>query len=138
MKTAYWGYWLILLGVFIVIIMLLIQNLTNSNTITDSMLQEIAEAAMIDAVDYGYYTTYGEVKIIKEKFMEVFVRRMSDTVSGSTTYKIEFLEIYESPPMVSVKVSSSSQTFNIMGDTETFDIIDSIDSILEGNSIENQ
>ena len=32
MKESYWGYWLILLGVFIVVIMLLTQDATTTNT----------------------------------------------------------------------------------------------------------
>lgn len=131
MKSAYWGYWLILLGVFVIIVMLLIQNVTATNTQNSSTLEEIAQAAMIDAVDYSYYRTYGEVKINKEKFMEVFIRRMAETFTGSTTYTIEFYDIYECPPKVSVKVTSSSGTFNIFGDTDTFDLVDSVDAILE-------
>lgn len=134
MKSAYWGYWLVLLGVFVVIVMLLIQNVTTANTQNYSMLQEIAEASMVDAVDYAYYRQYGEIKINKEKFMESFIRRMSETFSGSTTYEIEFYAIYESPPKVSVKVSSSSETFNIMGDTDTFDIVNKIDAVIEGSA----
>lgn len=137
MKSAYWGYWLVLLGVFIVIIMLLIQNVTTANTQTYSTIREITEAAMIDAVDYAYYRTYGEIKISKEKFIEVFITRMAETYSGSTTFVIEFSTIIESPPYVSVKVSSSSETFNIMGDTTSFDIVDTINGIIEGNSLED-
>ncbi len=133
MKTAFWGYWLVILGVFIVIVMLLIQNVTTGNTQSYSMIKEITEAAMIDAVDYGYYRQYGEAKINKEKFMEVFLRRLSESGNGSTTYKVEFYELYEAPPKVSVKVSSSSSTFNIMGDADSFDIVNTIDAILEGN-----
>ena len=32
MKESYWGYWLILLGVFVIVVMLIIQNVTSSNT----------------------------------------------------------------------------------------------------------
>ncbi|MFI3260891.1 MAG: DUF5411 family protein [bacterium] len=132
MKSAYWGYWLVLLGIFVMVIMMLIQNVTTANTQSYSLLQELAEAAMIDAIDYGYYRQYGEIKMNKEKFMEVFVSRMSETFSGATTYTIEFYEIYEAPPKVSVKVSSSSETFNLASDSTTFDLVDTIDGILEG------
>lgn len=135
MKSAYWGYWLVLLGVFIVIVMLLIQNVTASNTQTTSLIEEISRASMIDAVDYAYYRNYGELKINKEKFMEVFLRRMSETFTGSTTYNIEFYDIYEAPPKVSVKVTSSSGTFNIFGDSEKFDIVDTVDGILESGVV---
>ncbi len=133
MKGAYWGYWLVTLGVFIVIVMLLVQNVTTGNTISYTMIKEVSEAAMVDSVDYGYYRIYGEVKINKEKFMETFIRRMAETVDGSTTYTIDFYDIYEAPPKVSVKVSSASNTFNVAGDSTAFDIVERIDAVLEGN-----
>ena len=32
MSQSYWGYWLILLGIFVIVIMLLVSNVTNTNT----------------------------------------------------------------------------------------------------------
>ena len=133
MKESYWGYWLILLGVFVIIIMLLIQNVTSTNTQDYYLVKEITEASMLDAVDYGYYRQYGEVRIIKEKFVESFLRRFAESANLSTTYNISFYDIYEAPPKVSVKVSSKSNTFNIMGDSSTFDIVNKIDAVLELN-----
>ena len=108
MKESYWGYWLILLGVFVIIVMLIIQNVTSSNTQDYYLVKEITEASMIDAVDYGYYRKYGEVRIIKEKFIENFLRRFAESANLSSTYEVSFYDIYEAPPKVSVKVSSSS------------------------------
>ncbi len=134
MKYTYWGYWLVILGVFIVVVMLLIQNVTTANTQTDALINEVAESAMIDAIDYAYYRQYGELKINKEKFMESFVRRLAESTRGATTYEIEFYDIYEAPPKVSIQVSSSSNTFNVMGDSTSFDIVDRVTSILEGGA----
>lgn len=133
MKESYWGYWLIVLGVFVILIMLLVQNVTATNTQDYYLAKEIAEASMIDAVDYGYYREYGEVRIIKEKFVESFVRRFAESASLSSTYKIEFYEIYEVPPKVSVKISTNSSSFNIAGDSSTFKIVNKIDMILEAD-----
>ena len=102
MKESYWGYWLIVLGVFVILIMLLVQNVTATNTQDYYLAKEIAEAAMIDSVDYGYYREYGEVRIVKEKFVESFVRRFAESANTGTTYKIDFYEIYEVPPKVSI------------------------------------
>ncbi len=135
MSNAYWGYWLIILGVFVVVIMLLVQNLTNSTTITNTMVREISEAAMVDAVDYAYYREYGELRINKEKFIETFLGRMAESADATTEYTIDFYEIYEAPPKISVKVSSKSASFNVAGDTETFDIVESVDAILEAEAI---
>ena len=136
MKESYWGYWLIVLGIFVIVIMMLISNVTSTNTLDYYLIKEITQASMLDAVDYGYYREYNEVKINKEKFVESFVRRFTDSVTLSTTYEVSFYEIYEAPPKVSVKVSSSSSSFNIAGDSESFDIVNKLDAILEMGVVE--
>ena len=135
MKNALWGYWLVLLGVFIVIIMLLVQNLTTTNTQDYYLVKEITEAAMVDAVDYSYYRTYGEIKINKEKFIESFLRRFSENASTSTVYTVSFYGVYAAPPKASVEVKSRSNTFNVLGDSDTFDMVERIDAIVEGNTL---
>ena len=91
MKESYWGYWLILLGVFVIVVMLIIQNVTSSNTQDYYLVREITEAAMVDAVDYGYYRKYGEVRIIKEKFIENFLRRFAESANLASTYEVSFM-----------------------------------------------
>ena len=131
MKEAYWGYWLIVLGVFIIVVLLLVQNYTSTNSQDFYLVKEIAEAAMEDSLDYGYYRTYGEAKINKEKFYESFIRRFAEEASLSTTYTIEFTEVYEAPPKIGVKVSSKSNSFSVFGDSESFDIVHKLDAIME-------
>ena len=135
MKNALWGYWLVLLGIFIVVIMMLVQNLTTSSTQDYYLVKEITEAALIDAVDYSYYRTYGEIKINKEKFYESFLRRFSENASAATTYTVSFYGVYEAPPKVSVEIKSKSNTFNVVGDSESFDMVERIDAIIEGNNL---
>ena len=134
MKTSYWGYWLIVLGIFVVGVLLLIRSVTARNTQDYYLVKEITENAMLDAVDYAYYRDYGEIKINKEKFMECFIRRMADETSLSQSYQIDFYAIYEAPPKVSVKVSSKSSSFNIAGDSTDFDIVNKIDAVLEASN----
>ena len=131
MKESYWGYWLMVFGVFIIVVLLLIQSFTSTNTQDYYLIKEISEAAMVDAIDYGYYRTYGELKMNKEKFYEVFLRRFAEEASLTTNYTIEFTEIYEAPPKIGVKVSSKSASFQVAGDTTTFDIVNKVDAILE-------
>ncbi len=135
MKNAFWGYWLILLGIFVVVIMMLVQNLTTSSTQDYYLIKEITESALVDAVDYSYYRSYGEIKINKEKFYESFLRRFAETASLSTTYTVSFYGVYEAPPKVSVEVKSKSNTFNVVGDPESFDMVERIDAIIEGNAL---
>ena len=131
MKEVYWGYWLILLGVFITIVMMMISNVTTSSTQDYYLIKEVTEAAMLDAVDLAYYRQNGELKINREKFVESFIRRFSENVSITNTYTVDFYGIYEAPPKVSVKVSSTSSTFTIAGDAQSFKIVDKVDGILE-------
>ncbi len=135
MKNALWGYWIVLLGIFVVVIMLLVQNLTTSNTQDYYLIKEITEAALVDAVDYSYYRTFGEIKINKEKFYECFLRRFAENASVTTDYTVSFYGVYEAPPKVSVEIKSKSNTFNIVGDTESFDMVERIDAIIEGNPL---
>lgn len=136
MKNAFWAYWLILLGTVIVVIMMLVQNLTTSSTQDYFLVKEIKEASMIDAVDYSYYRKYGEIKINKEKFFESFFRRFAETASLNTTYTVSFYGVYEAPPKASVEIKSKSNTFTVLGDATTIDMVERIDSVLEGNVID--
>ncbi len=130
MRESYWGYWLIVLGVFVITVMLLISNVTNTSTQDYYLVKEVSEAAMVDAVDYGYYRQSGELRINREKFIENFLRRFSENVSLST-YTIDFYDIYESPPKTSVKVTTKSNTYNVKTDQTSFDIVNRVDAILE-------
>jgi hypothetical protein len=130
MKESYWGYWLIMLGVFVIVIMMLVSDVTTKNTQDYYLIKEVTEASMVDAVNYGYYRQYGELKIDREKFIESFLRRFSENVSLNT-YTIDFYEIYEAPPKVSVKVSSNSGSFVIAGDSTSFEIVNKVDAVLE-------
>ena len=136
MKNAFWAYWLILLGTVIFVIMMLVQNLTTSSTQDYFLVKEITEASMIDAVDYSYYRKYGEIKINKEKFFESFFRRFAETASLNTTYTVSFYGVYEAPPKASVEIKSKSNTFTVLGDATTIDMVERIDSVLEGNVID--
>ncbi len=134
MKEALWGYWLVILGIFIVVVLLLVQSFTTTNTQDYYLVKSIAEASIEDSIDWSYYRLFGEAKINKEKFYESFIRRFAEEASIATTYTVEFTEVYEAPPKIGVKVSSKSSTFNVSGDETTFDIVNKIDAILENEN----
>lgn len=132
MKESLWGYWLIVLGLFVIVVMMLLQNYTTTSEQDQYLLREVTEAAMVDAVDWAHYRKYGEVRIVKEKFVEVFVRRFSETVNINKKYNLKFYDIYEAPPKVSVKVTTVTDSYNIMGDANTnLQVVNKIDSVLE-------
>lgn len=133
MKAGMWGYWLITMGIFVLSIMMLLQSFTTTDTQDYYLIKEVTDASLIDSIDYAYYRAYGQLKINREKFVENFVRRYAETVTLSKTYKIDFYDIYEMPPKVSIKVSTKSDTFYVAGDSAQFDVVNRIDSILEMN-----
>lgn len=134
MKESYWGYWIILLGIFVIVILMLVSNVTTTNTQDYYLIKEVTEASMVDAVDLGYYRTTGELKINSDKFVESFLRRFAENVELNT-YQIDFYGIYEAPPKVSVKVTTKSATYNVASDSTSFDITNKVDAILELNGV---
>jgi len=128
MQSSYWGYWLIVMGVAIVGLMISVQGVTTNTTQDHYSIREVTEASMLEAVDYAYFRDYNEVKINKEKFMEVFVRMISETMGANDTYQVNFYEIYEAPPKVSVEVKSNSgANFS----KEEYDTTTRIDAIIQ-------
>ena len=134
MKESYWGYWLIMLGVFIVVVMMFTQDATTSSTQDYYQLKEVANAAIYDSIDYAYYAQTKQVRMLKEVFVENFIRRFAETVSMTDTYQIDFYDLYESPPKVSVKVTSATNNYNIANEKTGVDIVNSIDLIVEFDS----
>ena len=43
MQESYWGYWLVILGVFITVVMMMIQSITTSNSQDYYQLKEITD-----------------------------------------------------------------------------------------------
>lgn len=129
MQSSYWGYWLVVMGVAIVGLMIQVQGITTNTTQDSYAIREITEASMLDAVDYAYYRDYNEIKIDKEKFMEVFIRRIAETMEGNDTYEVNFYAIYEAPPKVSVEVKSNSGANFIA--TDDYDTTSRIDAIIQ-------
>lgn len=126
MQSSYWGYWLVVMGVAIVGLMISVQGITTNATQDHYSIKEITDASMLEAVDYAYYRDYNEIKIDKEKFMEVFIRRLADVMGSNDTYEVNFYAIYEAPPKVSVEIKSNSGANFVSGEYDTISRIDAI------------
>ena len=134
MKESYWGYWLVMLGILVIGVMLLVNSTTTGTTQDYYELKETTSAAMVDAVDYSYYRLYGDIKIAKEKFIENFIRRFSESATMTKKYNISFYDIQEVPPKVSVKISSVSNSVNVANSANSFDLVNKIDMLLLAGS----
>lgn len=107
----------------------IVQNYSSGNELDFYLLRDTTEAAMLDAVDYGFYqVSGGQIRMDKEKFVESFVRRFAQNVTNDRNYDIRIYDINEVPPKVSVKVGSST---SVVFAGESFQIKNQIDAILE-------
>ena len=95
------------------------------------LLKDTTEAAMNDAIDYDFYSNNGVVRMDKEKFLESFVRRFADSVDGTRDYNIDVYDLNETPPNVSVKISSKSSSASKNNST---DITTNVDMIIESKN----
>ena len=132
MKESMWGYMVIVMGILAISIIFFFQNVTNTEESNYTVLKETTQAAMYDSIDYATYRKTGDVKIIKEKFVENFVRRFAESASLSHTYKIDIYDVNETPPKVSLKISTADDKLNVNdGEIVTFTVTDKIDAIIE-------
>lgn len=134
MKEAFWGYFIMIVGIVGLAIVLLFQDITTTNDQNYYLIKEITEAAMIDSIDITWYKKHEQLAIDKEKFVENFIRRYAESAGFNKTYNIQFYDINELPPKVSLSVGSKSNVFSFTG--EQFDIINRLDAILESKNID--
>ena len=132
MKWSYATIGVFLIGFIGVIIILLFQEVTTSNENDYYLLKEITEAAMIDSIDIPYYRETGDLKIVREKFVENFTRRFAEsTIFISNEYTIKSYDIMETPPKVSIIIDTGIGEYTIAGNTDEYGLNNKLDAILE-------
>ena len=164
MQSSVWGYLFLVLGLVGIVLINLFGNITVSNEDMYYILKEVTEASMIDSIDYQAYRVGvgydgvtedsdpdsmhcisgipGTVRIVKEKFVESFVRRFSESVEQNRSYQISFDDIDECPPKVSITVTAretygwlskvfgqGTDEFNY--ETDSAQIVNTLSTILE-------
>lgn len=133
MKESFWAVMIVMIGVISILFVNFFQNLTNTDEHNYNLLKETTEAAMYDAFDIASYRADGVVRIDREKFVENFIRRFAASANLSRTYRIDIYDVNETPPKVSLKVSSSEGS-SITGTKDgviEFEISNRLDAILE-------
>lgn len=134
MKESVWGYMVIIMGILSITVVYFVQNITNTEENNYTALREVTEAAMSESVDMATYRKTGEIRIVQEKFLENFLIRFAQTASLAHTYKVDVYDINESPPKVSIKLSTSDDKANLSdttGEIITFTTTDKVDAIIE-------
>lgn len=130
MHDSFWSLFIIGLGVISVSFIIFFQKLTSIDEQNYTLLRETTEAAMYDAVDLAAYKRDGTIRIDREKFVENFVRRFAEGANLAQNYKIEIFDVSETPPKVSIRVSSKLAS-NVTNEIIEFDIVNKLDAILE-------
>src|SRR5574344_1683306 len=106
MRESFWGVFVITTGVILIGFIYFFQNVTNTDEHNYTMIKEITEDAMIDAFDIAAYRKDETIKINREKFVENFIRRFAENAQLSNTYEINFYDVVETPPKVSLEVKT--------------------------------
>lgn len=132
MKWSFASVGLIVFGLIGLTIIILFQNITTNNENDYYLLKEVTEASMIDAIDMDYYRQTGELKIIKDKFVESFTRRFAEsTVFAGSNYTINYFDIMEEPPKVTVSINTGIGEYTIYQDTSDYHVANTLSAILE-------
>ncbi len=163
MQSSVWGYLFLVLGLLGIVLINLFGNITVSNEDMYYILKEVTEASMIDAIDYQAYRMGvgydgvteitdpdsmhcisgipGTVRIVKEKFVESFVRRFAESATNNRDYKISFDDIDECPPKVTVTITAREKynwlskvlkkNNSINYETDSAEIVNTLSAILE-------
>lgn len=132
MKWSFASVGVIAAGLTGIVILLLFEQLTTTNESDYYLLKEITEASMIDAIDLSYYRETGDLKIVEEKFVEVFTRRFAEsTLLTGTGYILNFYDVVETPPKVTVTIDTSLGEYTIHQDTSDYNVKNTLSAILE-------
>ena len=135
MKESFWGAAVVGIGIIAIFFIYFFQNITNTDEHNYHLLKETTEAAMYDALDLSSYKADGIIRIDREKFVENFLRRFAESATLSNVYKIDIYDVNETPPKVSLKVSSAESS-SVTGEIITFNIENRIDGVLETPDVE--
>lgn len=132
MKYTFWGFALIMAGIFGLLFIVMFENITINNESEYYVLKESVEAAMYESIDMRYYKEFGKLKIMEEKFVANCTRRFYNNITGSGSgYTLEFYDIMESPPKVTVVARSTTDSYGVVSDNADFDIVNELSAIFE-------
>lgn len=130
MNESMWGIFFIVIGVLGIFFINLFEDITSTNDQNYYLLKETTEAAMFDSIDLATFRNEGKLRIVKEKFVENFTRRYTESTNIQKSYNIEFLDIMEEPPKVTIRVSASS-TVTFTEENLDINYSNALDAILE-------
>ncbi len=138
MKWSFAALGMIVFGLIGFTIILLFEQITTNNESDYYLLKEATEAAMIESIDISHYRKTSEVRIVKEKFVENFLRRFAkSTIPTNNGYVVEFYDLYDMPPKVTIVINTGVRDYTLdyrMNDQSyktDFTVVNNLTSILE-------
>ena len=132
MKWSFYSVGMVFFGIMGFAIIFLFVQLTVNSDEEYYLLKEVTEASMTDALDLAYYRRTGDLKIVKEKFVESFFRRFAESTNlNAEEYEVNIYNVVESPPKVSIEITSVLGDRTIYKDTSEYSVINDLDAILE-------
>ena len=134
MKESFWAVLIVGLGITSIFLVYFFQTVTNTSEHNYELLKETTEAAMFDALDYSAYKKDETIRIDQERFVESFLRRFADNVDETRTYTIQFIDLNEVPPKVSVRINSNTV---LEAQGESVSINTQLDQIVEANAVQD-
>lgn len=130
MKESNWAFGIVMFGMAIFGVLSLVHHITTTTEEDFYLGREVLSASMLDAIDQGALRQTGHLVMNKEKFVEIFLRRFAESVSGNSDkeYQIDFYDIRELPPKASVRVKTMSYDYELNNDS--FSV--TLDTLLSG------
>jgi hypothetical protein len=74
-----WGIFFVVIGFLGLFFINLFEDITSTNDQNYYLLKETTQAAMFDSIDLAQFRNEGKLRIVKEKFVENFTRRFSQS-----------------------------------------------------------
>ena len=130
MSESMYGFMFLIVGLIAAALLLFFGSMTSKDERDYYILKEAMQGAMMDSVDDNAYQVGltqeevdknkdsikcqsgvpGTIRIVKEQFIENFVRRYTDSTRAANGYTIKFYKVQECPPLVSIRVISKEST----------------------------
>lgn len=134
MNKGMLGVGIIVLGLAALLMVNIVSNYSSGGELDYYLLKETTEASIIDAMDATFETKFGIQRMDKERFVESFLRRFADNVDETRTYTIQFIDLNEVPPKVSVRINSNTV---LEAQGESVSINTQLDQIVEANAVQD-
>ena len=133
MKYSFWGFGMIMLGLFGLVFLVMFESITINNESEYYVLKEAMEASMLESVDFACYRIGTDSENPDDGCGDDDVK-IAASISGDVSqYKLQFYDIIEKPPKATVVISGKTQEYvlSTKGNGNSFELVNDLNGILE-------